>query len=109
MSESRICSQCKAPDREILQGQYESVHLVRPEIRYFRTGEDITAPLRAQGWIPKSFQGRRSIYRMMCVNCLNENEVRDGVWRQLKENAKKLEKPEDNADAEFYAVLCEVN
>lgn len=109
MSDGRVCSQCKAADREIVRPEQESVHLVVPEIRYFRGSEDITPRLRAQGWIPKMFQGRRAIYRFMCVNCLNENEVRDRVWDQLRDNAKKLEKPETNPDGEFYGILCEVN
>ena len=101
---TRNCCQCGAADREIVRPGIDSVHFVVPEIRYLSRGEEFQPKYRAKGWAPKVFQGRQAMWRNICVNCLNENEVRDRVWSQLKADAAKLEKA-PNQDAEFYQQL----
>lgn len=103
----RACTQCKTEDHEILQAGGESVHFVVPEVRYLGRSEDFS-PMRhgKKGWTPKVFQGRPAMVRMMCVNCINENRLRDKVWGQLKTEALKLEKPK-NPDTDFYSLLCQ--
>jgi hypothetical protein len=102
----RTCAQCKVEDHEILQAGGESTHFVVPEIKYLGRAEDFS-PLRQgrKGWTPKVFQGRPGMVRMLCVNCLNENRVRDKVWNELRQDALKLEKTK-SPDNDFYAVLC---
>jgi hypothetical protein len=102
----RNCTQCGAPDHEIKQLEADSVHFVVPEIRYLSRNEEFQPRMRLKGWVPKVFQGRPAMFRYMCRHCLNDNEVRDRVWAQLKKAAKQLEKKSDK-DMDFYAVLCE--
>lgn len=83
------------------------MHFVVPEIRYLGRSEDFS-PKRhgVRGWTSKVFQGRPAMVRMMCVNCLNENRLRDRVWAGLRADAMRLEKPK-NPDNDFYSVLCQ--
>lgn len=103
----RLCCQCGVPDHEIPQPYgAESVHLVVPEVKYLSRAEDFSKQKHgSKGWAPKMFQGRSAITRMICVNCINANRLRDRVWAGLKADALKMEKPK-NPDGDFYAVLC---
>lgn len=104
----RRCVQCGAPDREIPLPGEQSEHYVKPEIRYLDRGEDKwNERLRKKGWAPRTFQGRNAMERMICVDCMNENEFRDRVWSSLKRDARDKEQQPDE-DAEFYRVLCQV-
>ena len=100
----RTCCQCKAPDHEIVRPGQDSVHFVVPEIRYLSRGETFKPVNRLKGWTPKTFQGRPAMVRMICVHCLNQNDIRDRVWGQLRSDALKLEKPK-NPDGDYYALL----
>lgn len=84
----------------------DSLHFVVPEIRYLGPSEDFHPRMKAKGWEPRSFQGRPAIERKICRNCLNDNRLRDDIWGELKQNAKRLEKPKDET-ADYYRVLCE--
>src|SRR5690348_15950543 len=107
----RTCSQCGAADREIaIPGTDKadpnaSFHFVRPEIRYLRPSEAFTAKLKRQGWTERAFQGRPTLVRMMCMDCLNANDLRDKVWGELREEARRLERTTNEA-AEYYQMLC---
>lgn len=84
------------------------MHLVVPEVKYLSRAEDFSSQRHGKkGWAlrPHGFQGRQAMQRMICVNCLNENRLRDRVWAGLKADAMKMEKPK-NPDSDFYAVLC---
>ena len=100
----RTCCQCGAADYEIVRKGLDSVHSVVPQVRYLETGEEFQPRCRLKGWAPKVVQGRQAMYRMICVHCLNENEVRDRVWRQLKQDASKLER-NPSSDAVYYEAL----
>lgn len=102
----RKCCQCGRDDHEIPTPDGVQ-HFVVPEIRYIKDIEELTPRLMRLGWRGRAaFQGREAIERMICVECLNANDLRDRVWGQMREDARRLEK-KSTSDEEYYAVLCE--
>ena len=110
----RTCCQCGALDHEVptsaLNAKDEPIieHFVKPEIREIKCTEDLTRRLMRQGFKHRApFQGKQVIERMICIACINENDLRDRVWEELKRDARRLER-KLSADMDYYAVLNEV-
>ena len=105
----RKCAQCGALDRvhgETPEGEPE--HWVKPELRYLKSQSEFTPRLAGLGWKWRMFNGRPAIERLSCIDCLNQNALRDWVWSELKESARRLEQTEDKAAlGGFYVDLCE--
>ncbi len=99
----RSCAQCGGEDREIVTGA-DSEHWVVPELRWLAGGRELTRRELGQGWRRRMVQGQAAMARDMCRDCLNLNAVRDEVWGDLKDAARRLEQaPADR----YYAALCE--
>ncbi len=80
-------------------------HSVVPDIREIKSTEELTPRLARQGFKHRApFQGKPVIERFICRECLNENDLRDRVWGEMKDSAKRLEK-KVSSDEEYYAVL----
>lgn len=84
-------------------------HFVKPEILYLDRGEDasrLPRLLRA-GWKQRTFQGRVAVERFTCVNCLNENALRDKVWAEMKRDARRLEQQQKTSSSNYWLNICE--
>lgn len=93
--------------RSLVDGKEVVEHFVKPEVRYIKGPEEVTARLKRAGWEYRTFQARPAMERMTCVDCLRVNEVRDEVWGGLRDEAKRLEPPKDVVLDGFYQDLCE--
>jgi hypothetical protein len=103
-----ICALCHQPDHEISVVGCEPAHSIKPEIRYIDRGDDKPFARRyiAKGWKVVMFQGRLAVERMICVDCLNTDSLRDMVAQDMRDCQKRAQKKEGTAD-DFYLTLCE--
>jgi len=109
----RTCCQCGRPDQPIptpdVDGRGEPIvyHSVVPDVREIKSTEELTPRLMRQGFRHRApFQGKQVIERFICRECLNENDLRDRVWGEMRADAKRMEK-KVSSDEEYYAVLNE--
>lgn len=106
--QAAICQQCRQLDRPVSIVGAEPEHFVKPEIRFIDRGDDKPLARRyvMQGWKVVMCQGRLAVERMICVDCLNSNALRDSVaddMRECQQRAQKQDAPPDN----FYLTMCE--
>lgn len=87
----------------------EITHFVRPEIRFLKPGETLTARDRRFGWQERAiFQGRRAIEREICMNCINANYIRRQLNSEQQKKARALEQSQ-NGEQNFYLLLADVD
>ena len=113
----RVCNLCGGEDTilgyEELNGQIDTIHFVKIELRYFERAEDkfdqaiLRRLQRAKFHGPIVVNRRDAMERFTCVNCLNANERSRAIWGELKAQALKLERNQ-NSDENYYHLLCEV-
>lgn len=125
---TRRCRQCgvldnprvdvlgEGPSREVF-----TEHTVTLQLRYVDRAQDqpnelgIDPPhirkMLRDGWqrVNVAGTGRKAMSRMICVNCINANDLFEGVWKELKQNAlalEKAQKPDEWRD--YWAVMLEM-
>lgn len=115
----RTCVQCGALDRE-LPGPVDdpAKHFVTIEMRHLekmpgmQRAEDQADPrkqlrLKSQGWkeLVCPCHGQKAIQRVICMDCLNSNEIAGKLHREYQRDAARLER--QPLEENFYAILCD--
>ena len=108
----KTCCLCGAEDNPMVDSTdtwAEITHFVRPEIRFLKPGETLTARDRRFGWQERAiFQGRRAIEREICMNCINANYIRRQLNSEQQKKARALEQSQ-NGEQNFYLLLADVD
>lgn len=113
----RLCSQCGVLDHIIGQeeqdGRLRDLHFVKKELRFFERAEDVNDAavmrrLRRGKFIGPVIvvNGRKAMERLTCMDCLNQNERGRVIWGELRAQALKLERNQ-NEDENFYLLLVD--
>lgn len=125
---TRRCRQCGVLDNprvDVLgEGMAREVfteHTVTLQLRYMDRAQDqpnelgidpphILKMLRT-GWerVKVAGTGRKAMSRWVCVNCINANDMFEGIWRELKQNALALEKAQKLDEwREYWNAILDV-
>ena len=84
-------------------------HFVKPEIvpgppgRCFQIASIASCRMETA-----NFSGRVAVERFTCVNCLNENALRDKVWAEMKRDARRLEQQQKTSSSNYWLNICEL-
>lgn len=116
----RTCGQCGTADRE-LPGAIDDParHFVTVEMRHLskmrgmERAEDQADPvkmlrLKRQGWKEMicPCHGQKAVQRIICMDCLNSNELAEKMQAEYRRDALRLEQPK-STEENFYLILSD--
>jgi hypothetical protein len=107
----RRCVKCGVEDASIYTGEADLdgsplfVHRVVLDPHFCPKGL-LSARDRAQGFLETKVEGTRTVkIRVICRECLEQDEQTSAVWRDFDKTRKELS--EQTKEPSFYAVLCQ--